>query len=161
MRFSIELSGESDPSPAPPLLEALSGEFEDYLGGGTLERCRSVSVVLTFASAERMRELNSRYRGADESTDVLSFPMWETGGEFVPPDGWRDLPLGDVVVSLEVVRQNANERDINYNVEVALVVVHGILHLIGFDHDTEHRREEMWAEQDRILSGYFNRVGGV
>ncbi|MDR1916443.1 MAG: rRNA maturation RNase YbeY [Synergistaceae bacterium] len=123
-----------------------------------MERYDYVCVTLTLASPEEIRGLNAQYRQIDEPTDVLSFPMWENDRAFAPPEGWSDLPLGDVIVSPEQVSQNALEHNIDYNTEMALVVIHGILHLIGLDHDTEERRLQMWAEQEEVLKNYFKRV---
>jgi probable rRNA maturation factor len=117
--------------------------------------CREMSAALSFVSSKRIRELNAEYRGLDQETDVLSFPLWEASGVFSPPDGWDDLPLGDIVVSPEYVFNSAKERKIDYNGETALVIIHGALHLLGFDHDTEEREREMWRIQDALLNEYL------
>jgi probable rRNA maturation factor len=123
-----------------------------------------VTVALTFVTDDEMKILNEKYRGIGESTDVLSFPLWEEGGRFVPPASWSELPLGDVVVSPNFVRANARREDIGYNIEMARTVIHGILHLVGFGHDTGRRRDEMWNLQEDILKKYLLRleqVGGL
>jgi probable rRNA maturation factor len=116
-----------------------------------------VTVALTFVTDGEMKSLNERYRGVGESTDVLSFPLWETDGRFVPPRSWSDLPLGDVVVSPNFVRANAEEENIGYNIEMARIVIHGVLHLIGFGHDTDRRGDEMKGLQEEILKKYLLR----
>jgi probable rRNA maturation factor len=130
-------------------LECLSGRVGDY---------DEATVALTAASAEYMASLNSDYRGMSEPTDVLSFPLWEKDGIFAPPDGWDVIPLGDVVVSPEIVLHNAERENIGYNNEMARMIIHGVLHLIGFDHDTKERYEDMWASQESILVNYEKRV---
>jgi probable rRNA maturation factor len=117
--------------------------------------CREMSAALSFVPSERIRELNAEYRGLDQETDVLSFPLWEASGVFSPPDGWDDLPLGDIVVSPEYVFNSAKERKIDYNNEIALVIIHGALHLLGFDHDSREREHEMWGAQDALLNEYL------
>jgi probable rRNA maturation factor len=107
-----------------------------------------------------MRELNFGYRDVDEETDVLSFPLWETENGFEPPAGWDEIPLGDVVISPEYVLKEAETGNIDYNHEIILVMVHGVLHLIGYDHDTKDREDEMFALQNALVRDYFLRVGG-
>jgi probable rRNA maturation factor len=153
LKFKLEISAK--PSADFPLDgELLSGEIEKsiapILGGRSI-----VSVAVTCVPMEEMRELNARYRSVDEATDVLSFPLWEDDGKFVPPDFWEELPLGDVVVSPDFVRQNAERENIGYNNEMARMVIHGVLHLIGFDHDTDERRREMWELQESIVTNFI------
>ena len=90
-------------------------------------------LSLELVSSERIRELNREHRGKDEPTDVLSFPVDETG----PVAGPREL--GDVVIC------EAHTRDLT---EAA---VHGVLHLCGYDHETDDG--EMLALQERVLAG--------
>jgi probable rRNA maturation factor len=148
--FRLELSGAS---PVFPLcIESLSDEIERSLA--PLLGDVNASAVVTCVSDDVMRELNAHYRGLDEATDVLSFPLWEEGGRFVPPPGWKELPLGDVVVSPDFVRANAARENIGYNNEIARMVVHGVLHLVGYGHDTEERERSMWELQESIVAGY-------
>jgi probable rRNA maturation factor len=116
--------------------------------------CRELSVSLSFVPPVDIRGLNARFRGLDEETDVLSFPLWEEEGLFSPPE-WDDLPLGDVVVSPACVSSSAGMANMDYNSEIILVIVHGVLHLLGFDHDTEERRREMWREQEALVREYL------
>ena len=130
------------------------GSLAENLASKGCASCAEISAVVSFVSAERIRGLNAMYRGIDEETDVLSFPLWEAEGVFSPPQ-WDDLPLGDVVVSPEYVFKTANSGDLYYNSEIILVVIHGVLHLLGFDHDTEEKERVMWREQESLLKGYF------
>jgi probable rRNA maturation factor len=136
---------------APPDLPALSREIERVMT--PLFGDMSASVALSFVSDGEIRALNARYRGIDEETDVLSFPLWEEDGRFAPPP-WEEIPLGDVVVSPDFVRRNAESENISYNDEMARMIAHGVLHLAGYDHDTDERRREMWALQESIVTGY-------
>jgi probable rRNA maturation factor len=132
-------------------LAAQLGVFAEPLVHG----CKELSVALSFVAPGGIRELNARYRDIDEETDVLSFPLWEMDGRFQPPEGWEDLPLGDVVVSPEYVSGSAKDKNIDYNNEIILVIIHGVLHLLGFDHDTGEREREMWRVQDALVQRYL------
>ena len=92
-------------------------------------------VSVLFVGDERMRELNARYRGVDRATDVLAFAMREASAPG-PTDGVSDAErlLGDVVVSLETARRQASSRGHSMRREIAVLLVHGTLHLLGYDH---------------------------
>jgi probable rRNA maturation factor len=147
-RYKPNVDGES-------LAAELGSVAEGFVPGG----CGEISIALSFVPPGRIRELNARHRGVDEETDVLSFPLWEECGAFRPPDGWDELPLGDVVVSPAYVFNSAKDRNIDYNSEIILVIVHGALHLLGFDHDTEGREREMWGIQEALVEKYFCEAG--
>jgi probable rRNA maturation factor len=102
-----------------------------------------VSVLLVDDAA--MAELNRAYRGVAGPTDVLAFPMTE--GPFGRLDG--DL-LGDVVISMETAARQAGKGDLR--AELALLMVHGILHLLGHDHGTPTERRTMWRRQAALLA---------
>ncbi len=123
------------------------------------ETTRNCEISLTFAEAERMAELNKKYRGGEGATDVLSFPLWENGcGVFEPPSDWESLPLGDIVVCPAVVAANAEESGESAEIETVLVICHGFLHLVGFDHASEEERADMWALQERMVNGFFGET---
>ncbi len=95
-----------------------------------------------------MSALNRAYRGVTGPTDVLAFPMTE--GPF--GSAWPDL-LGDVVISAETARRQARPVRGGLRAELALLLVHGILHLVGYDHGTPQERRRMWQKQRVILAG--------
>ena len=132
-----------------------------------------VSTIL--ASFFAMAELNQRVLGKSGPTDVLSFPLdddvvlggrspdnGETGprGSSAEPDIDEDLPtlLGDVVICPEVAQRNAPEHAGTYEDEVALLVVHGILHLLGMDHEDEDEAAVMEAREQELLDRFHRRV---
>ncbi|MDR0653763.1 MAG: rRNA maturation RNase YbeY [Synergistaceae bacterium] len=157
MKLEIELTGDADGDfllSRDILGEEIGLAVSSLLGG--YER---VTVALSFVSEDEMKRLNLRYRDIDESTDVLSFPLWEEEGEFRPPEGWRSLPLGDVVISPDFVRRGAAEANIGYNDEMARIVVHGTLHLVGFDHADENGAVAMLDLQERTVGRIFSREG--
>src|SRR5438874_10408711 len=96
----------------------------------------SGELSLSFVEAGEMEELHMRYMGEDGPTDVLAFPMGEDG------------LLGDVVVCPEVAWSN---NPANPAGELQLLVAHGVLHLLGHDHEDEEERRAMWAKQERYV----------
>jgi len=90
------------------------------------------NVTIAFVSDRHMRELNRHWRGKTGTTDVLSFPAGED--EFANPDGSN---LGDVVISLEQAARQAKEHDLTVDEEIAQLILHGLLHLCGYDHETD------------------------
>lgn len=112
-----------------------------HLGQGEAE----ISLVL--ANDRQIRELNESYRGIPAPTDVLSFPMGEGGG-------WEPNPhlLGDVVISLETASRQARDRGHSLEKEVCLLLIHGILHLLGYDHEgSAKKRRTMQAKERELL----------
>lgn len=105
------------------------------------------SIVVT--GDETVRELNRRHRDVDAPTDVLAFPN-KTGGPFVDAPG---LPryLGDVIISFPRAEAQAAEAGNELWAELQLLVVHGALHLLGYDDQTDSARSQMWQVQRSIL----------
>jgi probable rRNA maturation factor len=89
-------------------------------------------VTVAFVSDRAMRELNRRWRGKGGTTDVLSFPAGQDEFEMV-----EGLGLGDVVISLEQAARQAGEHGLSFDTEVAQLILHGLLHLCGYDHETD------------------------
>jgi probable rRNA maturation factor len=108
-----------------------------------------VSLVVT--SDEVLAELNRHYRGVEGPTDVLSFAARESAPGFVSaPEA--DKTLGDVLIALPFTRRQAAELGRNLDDELRLLVVHGTLHLLGYDHAEPDEEAAMWARQDEILT---------
>lgn len=101
-----------------------------------------------------MKELNKRFTGRDSPTDVLSFPMCKQGF-------WEGVPclLGDVVISLDSARSNAVERRVSLEDEINLLLIHGILHLFGFDHERDEDARIMEAEERRLWTLINQKTG--
>ena len=89
------------------------------------------SVAVAFVSDRKMRELNKMFRGKNSTTDVLSFPF--------EPDEFEtdEQNLGDIVISLEQAARQAAENDLEFETEIKQLILHGILHLCGYDHETD------------------------
>ncbi|MGC8668846.1 MAG: rRNA maturation RNase YbeY [Chthonomonadales bacterium] len=112
-----------------------------------------VNIVLT--SDAEIRSLNRDYRGRDEATDVLSFAQRDTAGDQppLPAGSERREMLGDVVISVDTAARQARDHGLALEDEVALLAVHGILHLLGYDDADEAGAEEMRTRQETILAG--------
>jgi len=106
-------------------------------------------LSLTLTDDERVRLLNRDYRGLDRPTDVLSFAL-EEGEELMLPPG-TPRQLGDVIVSLDTIRRQAGELDVTLDSELAWVIGHGVLHLLGYDHQTPAEEERMRTVERSIL----------
>lgn len=106
-------------------------------------------ISVTFTDNEGIRELNAAHRNIDRPTDVLSFPLFEKEDLADASDGDA---LGDIVISLERAREQANEYGHSYEREVAFLTVHSMLHLLGYDHEISEKDEkEMFEKQEEIL----------
>ena len=102
-----------------------------------------MTIVLT--DDRQLHELNLDYLGVDAPTDVLSFPAGEVDPET------EELYLGDIAISIPRAAQQAQTGGHPVEAEAQLLVVHGTLHLLGYDHSTEEEKAVMWAEQARVL----------
>jgi probable rRNA maturation factor len=111
----------------------------------SLEQDGELSVLLT--DDRTVQELNRVYRGKDRPTDVLSFSQRD--GE--NPQEWDSL-LGDVIISVEQARRQAQEYGHSMEREVAFLTVHGVLHLLGWDHEDPEDERRMMAKTEEILS---------
>ena len=109
-------------------------------------------VSVTFTDNEGIRALNAEYRGIDKETDVLSFPLTDFEGSEEPPADEAAISLGDIVVSLEKARTQAEEFGHSFQREVAFLCVHSMLHLLGYDHvNSDEDDAEMRHRQSEIL----------
>jgi len=124
-------------------------------------------LSMLFVDEEAMTDLNKRFLGRDSPTDVLAFPIDEEpveGGRSPDSGGTgpgdtaepSDMPtlLGDVVICPAVAVRNAPEHAGSYEDEVALLIVHGLLHLLGMDHEDDDEAEAMEAREQELLAKY-------
>ncbi len=132
-------------------LNKIECPFDDY------------SLNVTFTDDETIKDVNSQFRNLDKSTDVLSFPALEfkTPGDFslISDDDpacfdveTGELILGDIMISLEHAHKQALEYGHSYKREISFLITHSLLHLSGFDHETDDERAEMEALQEEILT---------
>ena len=108
-------------------------------------------VSVTFCDNEKIREMNKRFRNIDRETDVLSFPLFDDDGMDAHVEELNCM-LGDIVLSLEKARAQAEEFGHSFAREVAFLTVHSVLHLLGYDHETgEEDEKEMRRRQSEIV----------
>jgi probable rRNA maturation factor len=113
-----------------------------------LHRRGNAEVSVVLVDNQYIRELNSQYRGVDQPTDVLSFPV--EGEDFVLPDGAPQL-LGDIFISIERTREQSESYGHSFERELCYLAVHGLLHLLGFDHHQDDETTRMREEEERVM----------
>jgi probable rRNA maturation factor len=123
-------------------------DFEDY---------RNIcEVSVTFTDNEGIRELNKKFRNIDKPTDVLSFPLFDFEGESEePPIDEMINNLGDIVISLERAREQAEEFGHSFERETAFLCVHSMLHLLGYDHERSAEDDELQCRIQREICDSF------
>ncbi|WP_225743962.1 rRNA maturation RNase YbeY [Marinilactibacillus sp. Marseille-P9653] len=118
----------------------------------------TAEISVTIVDNQRIQEINKTYRNKDYATDVISFAMEdEHEDEWVMPDDDSfDLPrvLGDLFISIEKTIEQAEEYGHSFKRELGFLVVHGLLHLNGYDHMNETDEKEMFSLQEEILKEY-------
>lgn len=117
-----------------------------------LKKCqpKEAAVGILITGDAEMHALNREYRSIDQTTDVLSF-----NENFVDPESGLDY-LGDIIISVPRAKKQALEGGHTIEQEIQLLVIHGILHLSGYDHDTKLRLKKMWQMQSEILKELNN-----
>ena len=122
----------------------------DMLG---INKVFDIGIVLT--DDKRIRELNKQYRGIDSATDVLSFYMIASKEKeniedfIVPPDNIEHL--GEVIISYEMASRQAKENGLNIKDEITMLLIHGMLHLLNYDHENESDRKVMQKKETEIM----------
>lgn len=118
-----------------------------------------VYVSITLTTPEEIRQINKKFRKIDKETDVLSFPIFEKkdldmlrkNGEIVDKDMPQDV-LGDIIISMKKVEEQAKEYGHSIERELAYMIVHGFYHLMGYDHMVEEDKKDMRKKEDEILN---------
>lgn len=158
--MTIEIEYEAEQKLELPYKEIIEQVVEASLDYEGCPYEAQVSVVLTDNAS--IREMNNQFRGIDRPTDVLSFPMadYSSPGDF---DGLEDcaeeyfdpdsgeLLLGDIVISVEKVAEQAEKYGHSQKRELAFLTAHSMLHLMGYDHMEEEERAVMERKQSAIL----------
>ncbi|KKE80604.1 MULTISPECIES: rRNA maturation RNase YbeY [Bacillaceae] len=114
-------------------------------------------ISINFVTNKEIQEINRDYRGKDTPTDVISFAMQESvEGELEIIDEDMDIPetLGDIIISIEKAKEQAEEYNHSYERELGFLAVHGLLHLLGYDHMNEQDEKKMFARQEEILGEF-------
>ncbi len=108
---------------------------------------RTGDLSIQIDTPDRIRELNRQFRNIDRVTDVLTFPAWE-GEDPLSGDGY----LGDIMICYERASEQAIEYGHSLRRELAFLAVHGVLHLLGYDHMNEEDEKVMFGKQEEVLS---------
>ena len=108
-----------------------------------------ISIILT--TPKNIRELNKKYRNIDKETDVLSFPMFEKNEIPKLKNIEYEEALGDIVISIDRVKEQAEEYNHSFERELAYMVVHGFYHLMGEDHIKEEDKKQMREKEEKVL----------
>lgn len=124
----------------------------------TENNIEGLEITLSFVKADKIKEYNKQYRKVDKVTDVLSFPMLNINykqkvSEFVDdvlPNG--SIYLGDVVICKKVAKKQANEYGHSTKREIGFLALHGLLHVLGYDHIEKEDEKVMMAKSDEILN---------
>lgn len=109
-----------------------------------------LTIGLTFTGDDEIRAINNEYRGIDRATDVLSFPLYERDDEIELLEG-ELAPFGDIVLSVPHAQAQAAEYGHSVEREVCYLIVHGLMHLAGYDHIEAEDKAEMRAEEEQLL----------
>ena len=136
--------------------------IEDILNfaGSYLKLPENTEMSVTLMDNEHIHEINKKYRGVDKPTDVISFAIEEDDPDEVPiilpEDVEFDIPknIGDIMVSMDKVKEQAENLGHSEDRELGFLVVHGFLHLNGYDHMKEEDEKEMFGLQREILDSY-------
>lgn len=145
MRLEIDFSGRFPASLNRPAVKRLVSLTLRRAGWSGSAAALSVALV----NDRQIKRLNHRYRGLNKPTDVLSFEYG--GGPAVGNQAGQPQQLGEIVISMETVRRQASANRRLVSVELALMVVHGTLHLIGYDHRDSKEEAVMFGRQQDIL----------
>ncbi|MBM7604740.1 putative rRNA maturation factor [Metabacillus crassostreae] len=116
---------------------------------------QDAEVSVTFVTNERIQEVNREFRDKDQPTDVISFALEEMGEGELEIIGLDQPPmLGDIIISIQRAKEQAEEYGHSFIRELGFLACHGFLHLLGYDHMNEQDEKEMFTKQKDILNSY-------
>lgn len=114
-----------------------------------------LSITITLTTPENIRKINQEYREIDKETDVLSFPMFEKDelrSKIEKENFIHEDILGDIIISVERVKEQAKEYEHSFERELSYMLVHGFYHLMGYDHIEEEDKKMMRPKEEKILA---------
>jgi probable rRNA maturation factor len=153
MKLDIQISVEDEGWPDEPALAAMADKVletaAEFLAKNEEQPFPKmpVEVSLVFTNDAEIKEINAEWRDQDKPTNVLSFPAFP-----LEPGGMPGPMLGDIVVARETVEREAVDLDKSFSDHLTHLLVHGFLHLFGYDHMEKDEAEEMEALETRILA---------
>lgn len=144
VQISVEAGAWGDPGELEALVHKALGAVVSEL---ELRSPSPTELGVTFTDDEAIRRLNAQWRGKDKPTNVLSFPAFpETRQGVLPP------MLGDIVIAFETVEREAALERKPFDHHLTHLVTHGVLHLLGFDHESDIEAEQMEEAERRVLA---------
>lgn len=144
LEFAVEILDEFGVSDFP--VQRVIAAIHYVLARHEADPGSGISVVV--ASNEKVREMNAQYRSVDAVTDILSFPA-----DPLPDEIEGEAPyLGDLIIAYPYTAHQAQEAGHSLEDELVLLVIHGTLHLLGYDHDNETNQDAMWRDQADALA---------
>jgi probable rRNA maturation factor len=160
MEINVLIDKDLEDCPEVNWLESIAEKVLVTQGIGS-----RAELGVVISSQERVQQLNQSYLGRDEPTDVLAFPMLPAEGEIgadfthfiIPPDGM--LHLGEVIISYPQAIIQAEEHQHSIKREIAILIIHGVLHLLGYEHDKPELECQMRAREREILSYIEEGIG--
>ena len=128
-------------------------EIRTWASAALGRRAAGAELAVRVVRAAESRRLNSRYRGRDQPTNVLSFPVPQLSATAAAPHG-APRPLGDLVICASVVREEARQQHKAVKAHWAHLVVHGALHLLGYDHERDEEARRMERREVAVLKRF-------
>ncbi len=156
--MDIEIYDQTDDHAVSQSQLQLAHDILDY-AAKYLELKDNTEISLTFVHNPQIRKLNAQYRGVDRATDVLSFALEDDSDDspiLLDPELAAQIPedLGDLFISIDKVAEQARFLGHSADRELGFLIVHGFLHLNGYDHEQKDDEEKMFKLQEEILNGY-------
>ncbi len=167
MRFFIsyknsELKGDSSKDLERAILASSQVMTQHLKKNPHFAGVQEVSLTLTLCGRTKIKNLNRTYRKKDKATDVLSFPIYENlrPDKLVSDKNLPQMDLGDLIICREVARAQSKEFKVSYAQEVIHLMVHGFLHLLGFDHEISKKEEMIMEEiEAKLVKSIYKKLG--
>jgi probable rRNA maturation factor len=153
LEIALEADEEWDSSsPWKPLVrKAAEAAIAESAYPGLSDSERTIEISVTLTGDEQVRALNAKWRGKDKPTNVLSFPMADELDLSRAIVAERELLLGDIVLARGVCQREADEKGVSFHEHATHLLIHGTLHLLGYDHEREDDAADMEAREVRAL----------
>lgn len=135
--------------------KSLVFEMLDFAAKSEKIDTNKTELSVSFVGLEEIHSINKEYRGIDRPTDVISFALNDkTEDEIEIIGGDETNYLGDIIICVEKIEEQAKEYNHSFERELGFLTVHGFLHLLGYDHMTEDEEKIMFSKQNKILEEY-------
>ena len=122
---------------------------------------KTVSFDILFCDGEKTHEINRDYRGKDYPADIITFALFADAPEEDRPVAEFEINLGEIIIALDKIIDSANEKGIDKETELKFMISHGIMHLLGFDHQTEEEFNFVVGQQKKALESMGNKYDKI